>query len=246
MTHSAGPSTKWTYRLEPAATGGTELVESFEMLDDPSKLMTFVEKKVMRIPDRKADLEQGMRRRCERIKAVADSTLTRPDLTKHRAYDEAIASVLASWARWVVSVELRVDMRDGEDEERGCSFRFATCRWVRRTVCCRRVSFSSLRCCASCSTNETVNHPARPSGRRTFLEGMLAEAANWDADRTPLSLADVLARPDFAHYVQDWPRADDIGVVAGMGTANRSAQRGADTSRNTIPATGSSTRLSLR
>jgi hypothetical protein len=72
VTHSAGPSTKWTYRFEPAATGGTELVESFEMLDDPSKLMTFVERKVMRIPDRKADLEQGMQRTLERIKAVAD------------------------------------------------------------------------------------------------------------------------------------------------------------------------------
>jgi hypothetical protein len=34
--------------------------------------MTFVEKKVMRIPDRKADLEQGMQRTLERIKAVAD------------------------------------------------------------------------------------------------------------------------------------------------------------------------------
>jgi ribosomal protein S18 acetylase RimI-like enzyme len=48
----------------------------------------------------------------------------------------------------------------------------------------------------------------------TFLEAMLAEAANWDADRAPLSLTDILARPDFAHSVEDWPRDDDIGVVA--------------------------------
>ena len=48
----------------------------------------------------------------------------------------------------------------------------------------------------------------------SFLEAMLAAAANWDAERAPTSMADTLARPDFAHYVQDWPRDDDIGVIA--------------------------------
>ncbi len=73
VTHSVGPSTKWTYRFEPAGHGGTELVESFETLDDDSKLLTFIERHLMRIPDRKVDLEAGMQRTLERIKAVAET-----------------------------------------------------------------------------------------------------------------------------------------------------------------------------
>ncbi len=74
VTHSRGPSTKWTYRFELAADGGTELVESFEALDDDSALLTFMERYFMRITDRKADLEDGMQRTIERIKAVAEAT----------------------------------------------------------------------------------------------------------------------------------------------------------------------------
>ena len=48
----------------------------------------------------------------------------------------------------------------------------------------------------------------------SFLATMLAEAANWNAERAPLSLAEILARPDFADYVDHWLRDDDIGVVA--------------------------------
>jgi hypothetical protein len=73
VTHSAGPSTKWTYRFEPAADGGTELVESFETLDDDSKVLTLVERHLMRIADRKADLEAGMQRTLERIKSVVET-----------------------------------------------------------------------------------------------------------------------------------------------------------------------------
>lgn len=73
VTHSAGPSTKWTYRFEPAADGGTELVESFETLDDASKVLSFIERHLMRIADRKVDLEAGMQRTLERIKAVVES-----------------------------------------------------------------------------------------------------------------------------------------------------------------------------
>ena len=72
VTHSAGPSTKWSYRFETAAGGGTELVESFELLDDDSPLVTFVERHVMRIEDRRADLEAGMQKTLGRIKAVAE------------------------------------------------------------------------------------------------------------------------------------------------------------------------------
>jgi len=73
VTHSVGPSTKWTYQFEPAADGGTELVESFETLDDDSKLLTLVERHLMRIADRKVDLEAGMQRTLERIKTVVET-----------------------------------------------------------------------------------------------------------------------------------------------------------------------------
>ena len=55
-TKSAGPSTRWTYRFEPAPGGGTDLVESFETLDDDWRIITLAERHLMRIPDRKADL----------------------------------------------------------------------------------------------------------------------------------------------------------------------------------------------
>lgn len=72
VTHSAGPSTKWKYRFERTADGGTALVESFETLADDSPLLTFIERRLMRIADQKADLEAGMQRTLERIKAVAE------------------------------------------------------------------------------------------------------------------------------------------------------------------------------
>ena len=73
VTHSIGPSTKWTYRFEPADGGGTTLSESFEALDPASKRLIWIERHVMHITDRKADLEAGMLRTLERIKAVAES-----------------------------------------------------------------------------------------------------------------------------------------------------------------------------
>jgi hypothetical protein len=73
VTRSRGPSTKWTYRFEPVADGVTELVESFEALDDDSAFLTFMERYFMAIKDRKADLEEGMRQTIERIKTVAEA-----------------------------------------------------------------------------------------------------------------------------------------------------------------------------
>jgi ribosomal protein S18 acetylase RimI-like enzyme len=55
--------------------------------------------------------------------------------------------------------------------------------------------------------------PARADDR-SFLETMLVEAANWNSERAFISRAEVLARPDFAHYVEGWPRDGDVGVVA--------------------------------
>lgn len=62
VTKGRGPSTKWTYHFEPAPDGGTFLVESFEMLDDMSAILLLLDRYLMRISDRKADLETGMLR----------------------------------------------------------------------------------------------------------------------------------------------------------------------------------------
>ncbi|MCX7522461.1 GNAT family N-acetyltransferase [Microbacterium sp. STN6] len=46
-----------------------------------------------------------------------------------------------------------------------------------------------------------------------FLQRMLLVAFNWDgAER--FTLDRILAMPEGAHYVDDWPRADDFGVTA--------------------------------
>ncbi len=51
------------------------------------------------------------------------------------------------------------------------------------------------------------------AGDAAFLEDMLVEAANWPShpDR---SREETLSDPAVAHYVDGWPRATDMGVVA--------------------------------
>lgn len=63
--------TRWTYRLEAAPDGGTELTESFEVLY-LSLLGVVAEDFVMRHRDQKR--EQGMRETLQRIKAVVEET----------------------------------------------------------------------------------------------------------------------------------------------------------------------------
>ncbi|GAA4591640.1 hypothetical protein GCM10023194_51440 [Planotetraspora phitsanulokensis] len=46
-----------------------------------------------------------------------------------------------------------------------------------------------------------------------FLTDMLVEAVNW-SPTSNLSREQVLSNPTFAHYVADWPRPDDLGVIA--------------------------------
>ena len=65
--------TKWRYEFEPAADGGTDVTESFEMLNDLPWYIALGERS-MGIKDRKADLEAGMLRTLERIKAVAEKS----------------------------------------------------------------------------------------------------------------------------------------------------------------------------
>jgi len=66
-------STKWTYRFEPEGDG-TKLTESFELMNDMPGAINFLEKHVMRIKDRKANLEQNMQSTLERIKAAVEKS----------------------------------------------------------------------------------------------------------------------------------------------------------------------------
>jgi uncharacterized protein YndB with AHSA1/START domain len=65
--------TKWSYRFEPDGTG-TKVTESFEMLNDQPGMITFFEKYLMRIKDRKADLERNMQATLGRIKAAVEGS----------------------------------------------------------------------------------------------------------------------------------------------------------------------------
>jgi hypothetical protein len=64
---------EWRYRFEPAADGGTDVTESFEVVAD-LPLYVSISQRLMGIKDRKADLEAGMQRTLERIKAVAEGS----------------------------------------------------------------------------------------------------------------------------------------------------------------------------
>jgi hypothetical protein len=63
---------RWTYRFDAEGTG-TKLTESFEMLRDLRWQYAFAERWLMRIKDRRADLERGMTATLERIKRVIES-----------------------------------------------------------------------------------------------------------------------------------------------------------------------------
>jgi len=65
--------TKWAYRFEPDA-GGTKVTESFEMMADQPGIITFFEKHMMRVKDRKANLEQGMQATLQRVKAAVEGS----------------------------------------------------------------------------------------------------------------------------------------------------------------------------
>lgn len=56
----------------------------------------------------------------------------------------------------------------------------------------------------------------RPAGRHdaAFLAEMLLAAVNWKPGEPGLTRAEVLADPRLARYVAQWPREDDLGVVA--------------------------------
>jgi GNAT superfamily N-acetyltransferase len=51
------------------------------------------------------------------------------------------------------------------------------------------------------------------AGDAAFLESMLVETVNWLPDRH-WSRDRVMADPNLAHYVEEWPRPTDLGVIA--------------------------------
>jgi hypothetical protein len=67
-----GPDIRWTYRFA-AAESGTKVTESFEMLRDIRWYYAFAERWLMRITDRRADLERGMGETLQRIKQVIEA-----------------------------------------------------------------------------------------------------------------------------------------------------------------------------
>ena len=63
---------RWTYRFDADGTG-TRLTESFEMLRDLRWYYAAAERWLMRVKDRRADLERGMTVTLERIKRAVES-----------------------------------------------------------------------------------------------------------------------------------------------------------------------------
>jgi ribosomal protein S18 acetylase RimI-like enzyme len=49
---------------------------------------------------------------------------------------------------------------------------------------------------------------------RPFLKQMLAVAFDWRGDAPPEVLETIMGRPDIAHYVEDWPRDREAGLLA--------------------------------
>lgn len=63
---------RWTYRFD-AEDGGTRVSESFEMEKDEPLLFDWGQRYVMRIRDRRADLEQGMGATLARVKVAVEA-----------------------------------------------------------------------------------------------------------------------------------------------------------------------------
>lgn len=67
-------------------------------------------------------------------------------------------------------------------------------------------------------TPDAVRLRAATAEDAGFLVAMLYEAFDW-AGELKLGHAEMLARPEIAHYVEGWPRPGDFGVVAEAGPA---------------------------
>ena len=73
VTHLGRDMTKWAYRFE-AVPGGTRVTESFVMMNNLPIYYRFTDRFVMGVRDRKADLEDNMRRTLTAVKQSVEST----------------------------------------------------------------------------------------------------------------------------------------------------------------------------
>jgi hypothetical protein len=67
-----GSDVRWTYRFAPDGAG-TAVTESFEMLRDLKWYYAVAERWLMRVDDRKADLERAMAETLARIKVAVEA-----------------------------------------------------------------------------------------------------------------------------------------------------------------------------
>lgn len=63
--------TRWTYRFD-AREGGTLVTETFELLADMASSVVFMERVLLRIKDRKSDLQANMRQTLQRLKETVE------------------------------------------------------------------------------------------------------------------------------------------------------------------------------
>lgn len=74
VTETGGKEqTKWSYHFEPDG-GGAKVTESFEMMNDVPGAVVFAEKYIMRVKDRRADLQQDMAKTLQRVKAAVEGS----------------------------------------------------------------------------------------------------------------------------------------------------------------------------
>ena len=78
FTFDVGSDVRWRYRLAPEGNG-TQVTESFEMLCDLKWYYAFVERWLMRVSDRKADLERSMAQTLQRIKQSIEASTSADD-----------------------------------------------------------------------------------------------------------------------------------------------------------------------
>jgi hypothetical protein len=71
--HLGRDMTKWSYVFEPAPDG-TVVTESFEMLTAMPWYFAVVDRYLMGVKDRQADLEKNMTETLQRLKSVAESS----------------------------------------------------------------------------------------------------------------------------------------------------------------------------
>jgi hypothetical protein len=67
-SHLGQDATRWSYRFE-ATSHHTTVTESFEMLSDMPWYLRFADRHLMRLKDRKVDLETNMQRTLQEMKA---------------------------------------------------------------------------------------------------------------------------------------------------------------------------------